>query len=251
MTALKLLWYYLWIAPAVVQLLVVGVMVRRKLYQQFPIFFAYAAFAVCSFAVVFATYVSPLFSGDDYTHAYSIRLAVTTALRFGIIYEIFFHLVRNYPPVSRFARPIFGWTLVALLLAGVVLAAFVPGNAAEHYMYVIRVLDRTASILQCGLLLALFGFSEYLGLSWRNHLFGIALGLGIFASVELAVAAVRAQLGYVKSLDYVSMGTYHICALIWLVYVLKRERVASVAFTTLPAHDTEVWNQELQRLLRQ
>ena len=81
------------------------------------------------------------------------------------------------------------------------------------------------SVVQSGLWLLLIGFSSYFGLSWRSLAYGIAFGLGIFASVDLATEAMRVWTGPVAgyAFDFVSMATYHCCVVIWLVYLLAPE----------------------------
>jgi hypothetical protein len=78
------------------------------------------------------------------------------------------------------------------------------------------------------------------------------LGLGTFASVQLATDAIRGFLGssIAGTLDFATMATYHCCVLIWLFYLLAPEREAR-RLAGLPATDLQQWNQELQRLLQQ
>ena len=54
MTAHRLLFLYLWIAPHVLQVALAVMMVRRKLAREFPAFFLYTVFEVLQFAVLFA-----------------------------------------------------------------------------------------------------------------------------------------------------------------------------------------------------
>ena len=78
------------------------------------------------------------------------------------------------------------------------------------------------------------------------------MGLGIFASVDLATAALRVWVGTPAAgsyvLDFVTMATYHCCVLIWLVYMLVPE-AASESVAEVPHHNLEQWNAEMQRLL--
>ncbi len=53
----------------------------------------------------------------------------------------------------------------------------------------IMTLQRSVRVVQCGLMLFLLVFSRYLGTNWRQKSFGIALGFGAFASVELSLVA--------------------------------------------------------------
>ncbi|HXY04088.1 MAG TPA: hypothetical protein VEI49_10955, partial [Terriglobales bacterium] len=98
-------------------------------------------------------------------------------------------------------------------------------------------------------------FSGFFRLSWRSHVFGIALGLGIFGTVSLSTSAIRAQLQPIvpnqmtKLTEAINQGTYVVCALIWLVYLLATERPPQSPKPRLPKHDLGAWNQELQRFL--
>jgi hypothetical protein len=112
-------------------------------------------------------------------------------------------------------------------------------------------------MLQIGLLLALFAFSRYLGLSWRSYAFGIALGLGLFATVNLGTSAIRSQVEPIApnlSTDVLSLVTeigYACCLLVWIAYLMAPEQRPHASVETLPDHDLEAWNQELRRLLQQ
>jgi hypothetical protein len=119
-------------------------------------------------------------------------------------------------------------------------------------MYATNALDRTVTILQCGLLLFLFLLSNYLTLPWRSRVFGIALGLGIYASITLAVSAVRFYSGTSNTLlfDLIVMGAYHACVVVWIYYLAVPERVPQIDAKVWANHDLETWNQELERLLQ-
>jgi len=193
---------------------------------------------------------SPSTKHAEYAIAYSAAFAVSTALRFGVVHEIFAHIFQNYSALDRFGTPLFRWLTVALLCGAFALAAW-TGAYSDQLMSVVHLFDRTASILQCGLLVGLFLFSSQLGLSWRSHVFGIALGVGIIASASLAAAAIRSQTGvtYSVALNYLVMLVYHCSVLIWIFYLFAPER--SYAPAALPRHDMETWNLELERLLKQ
>lgn len=248
---LPVLLWYLWVVPHLLLAGVLVLLVRRGLYKQFPIFFAYIACEILQFLVLFTIAEAPSTSGLQYGIAYCFGLALSTALQFGIIYEICSHLFRNYSVLSHFGKPLFRWITVVLLLTGLVLAVHSGGHDPLRMLSILHVLDRAASISQCGLLLGMFLLSAYLGLSWRSYVFGIALGLGIYASVELAASAIRAETGvaYTRPLDYFTMATYHACVLIWAFYLWAPERSSQYAMKALPEADLESWNQELQRLL--
>jgi len=239
------------IAPRVLVVVVLITSIRRKLYRQFPMFFTYIASELVQAAVILPMLLSRSTMRSGYATAYLVALALSTALRFGVIHEIFTHMFRNYASLDRFGKPLFRWLTVGLLLAGLAIAVYARGSEPSRMVF--AVLDRTASMLQCGLLIGLFLFSGYLGLSWRSQLFGIALGVGVFASTDLAIFAIRSQTGstYNLYLNYISMAAYHCSVLIWMFYLLAPERISHYSLKTVPENDLETWNQELQRLLGQ
>jgi hypothetical protein len=251
MTVSSVLSYYLWICPHLLLGAILFAMVRSGLHRQFPMFFLYAAFETLQFAVLFTISCSPLGFGEGYVRAYSVGLGISTVIRFGVIYELFRHFFRQYPALDGLGRRLFRGATIALLLVAAGVAILAPSKSTNLLLNATYATDRAVCVLQCGLLILLFSLSRYFSLAWRSHAFGIALGLGIFASVELATAAVWLHLEAFGNLvvNLVTMATYHLCVLIWMFYIMRPERATSYVLTPLPEHDLEMWNNELQRLV--
>lgn len=253
MTLRVVLWHYLWIAPHLFLFGVAFGMWRKGLVRQFPVFFAYVVEEIVQFLVMYPMVLLPSVSALTFLKFDVLAVGLSTGLRFGVIHEIFAYAFRNYPALAAFGKPAYRWGSATLLMIALLAAAFVGGKDPQHTLAVLSVLSRTASFLQCCLLLALFLSSAYLALSLRNQVFGIALGLGVFACVDLAVAAIRSEYGtqHTTALNYVTMSVYHLCVFIWLAYLWLPEKVPQFAVNSLPEHDLETWNQELQRLIQQ
>jgi hypothetical protein len=250
-TLLKPVYYYFWVAPHILQAALAVLMVRRGLHRQFPVFFAYTVFEAVEFAGLFMIGQRVGFVGL-YFPAYSLGTITDSALRFGLIYEIFRHLFRNYRALRHLAGVGARWSSIVLLLGAVALAAASQTTATDRVLAGLFLLSRSVSTLQCGLLLCLLLFSSYFRLSWRNPVFGIALGLGVFASVDLTASAFRTQFMLLgrQFVDFLAMGTYHVCVLLWMFYLLAPERSPQYTLESIPEHNLDTWNQELQRLLR-
>ncbi len=233
-------------------------MIRRRLVREFPVFFVYTVYQIVQEGTLFVldhamrghlVAVPPY----RYWHAYWAFMVVSSALRFALIYEIFFHILQSYRGLWELSRLLFRWVAALLLLVAVVISAYAPANDPYRFHTGVYVVNRAVSLVQTGLLVFLFLFSSYFHLSWRSYVCGIALGLGIFSSVDLATSAMRASIGpapgnYVY--DFIVMGTYHCSVLIWLAYLLAPEYSRRMV-KELPADDLERWNAELQRLLLQ
>jgi len=173
-------------------------------------------------------------------------------VRFGVIYEIYAHVFDNYAALKPLGKPLFRGAFLGLLAIALAAATQAHQHSPDFGMYVLHVFEQTASIMQAGLLLVLFLFSAYIGLSWRNYVFGMALGLGIYASVKLAAAALQSSL-VASGNTYINlavMGTFHVAVLIWLFYLLAPETALDRS-TSIPDHNLELWNKELERLSRQ
>jgi hypothetical protein len=86
-------------------------------------------------------------------------------------------------------------------------------------------------------------FARYLGVSRRQHSFGIALGFGTFAVVELALIAswTGDHLGN-TAMNLINMGAYNVALLIWLGYTLAKSPAREAASTLLRP---QRWEQSL------
>ena len=225
------------------------VMVRRKLHREFPAYFSYTVFNLVFSGLLFWFDHADWVSAEEYKYADWADEIGCIVLRFAIIQEIFSVLLRSYPALKRLGLILFRCAASLLLLAAVIVSAYGNKTGIPIIVQGLAILDRSVAIVQCGLLALLFVFASYFKLSWRNFVFGIALGLGIFSSVQLATAALRAGQGLGSGgFDLLVMGTYNICVLIWVAYVFAPERQLS-HITKMPEHDMGTWNYELQRLL--
>jgi hypothetical protein len=252
MRAHSFLWHYLWIAPHALQFIIAIVMVQRRLWREFPVFFAYTLFTVVEQGTLFILDHQAAVTPEEYWRDRWVFLSLEVPLRFAIVFEIFSSVFRGYPGLKQLTRILFRVATVVLLFAAIVVIAHAPDGETLAIWSGVQLLDLGVSMMQGGLLLLLVGFASYFGLSWRSPGYGFAFGLGIFASVRLANDAVRlwnvSVAGHV--FDFVTMATYHCCVVIWLVYSLAPETARRSA-KELPENTLEQWNAELQRLLLQ
>jgi hypothetical protein len=249
----SLLWHYLWVAPHLLQLVIVVMMWRRGLVRKFPIFVTYTITEIVQGGALFLADHSAAVSGYQYRQAEIAFEMISCILRFGLIYEIYSNVFRPYPSLEQVGRLVLRWSGALLLLAGIGIMACSPEAGFQRLDIGLVFISRTVSLTQIGLLTILFIFSSYLAITWRNLVFGIALGLGIFSTVDLAVAALRVQRVPVSTnlfLDFVTMVTYHACVVVWLCYIFVPE-VERTPVQHVPENSLEQWNAELERLLLQ
>jgi hypothetical protein len=78
----------------------------------------------------------------------------------------------------------------------------------------------------------------------------MALGFGIMACINLSAAGLRSGLGKsaFMAVDITQMAAFHLCVLVWLVYLYLPDRTAAFTGSGLAKSDIQVWDQELQRI---
>ena len=248
----KALLLFLWISPHVLLGVLAVILYKRRLYREFPCFFAYVLYEIAEFILVFTLYSVQGTAGKQYAYAYSATLLLSIALRFGVIDEVSKDLFRESQFLKVSARRSLQGVTGLLLVMGVLLAVYAPGDNSARWYAGIFVVNRGAAMVQSGLLLALLLFSRFLGLSWRCPAFGIALGLGILTSADLAMFALRAAFTTEAAVEFLNLlipCTYLVCVLIWIGYSLAPE-LEPASLTVVSRDEVETWNRELQRLVR-
>jgi hypothetical protein len=234
----------LWIAQPVLQVSVAAVMLRRKLHRSFPVFFAYIVSQIAIFGLLFPIY---RWGGyERYFYAYWICATVSLALGFKVIHEIFLDVFRPYHTLKDLGSVLFKWAaLVMLLVAGVVAAAS-PTATQGPLVQAVMTVQRCIRVIQCGLILFLLVFSRYLGVSWRQHSFGIALGFGSFAAVELTLVALNAS-GYAREhiVSIFNTVAYNMAIVIWFAYAAAKSPSRKTSATLLMS---QRWDQSLTDL---
>ena len=248
----SLLWHFLWVAPCVLLAVLALVMWKRGLHKEFPAFFCYAIFEAAGGGIIYVIDVSPSVSGPTYWWSYFFFLIVEVFIKFIVIGEVFTNLLRRYSSLGRMAKALISGVGIALVFTATIIAAY--ANPTTFWLIsATRILGRSVSVVQCGLILFLFVFAAHFHLRWERAVFGIILGFGIVAGVYLAYWALMAgwffgQRTYL--LDFLNMATYHVCVLVWFYYLLVPQKVATTSAVLLPEHNLDLWNQELERLLQ-
>jgi hypothetical protein len=240
---LRIVYYALWFAHPVLAAGIATLMVRRGLQKKFRYFFAYIVTQLASFAVVFPAYWH---SYDGWFALYWTCNGISVFLGFMVIHEVFVDVFRAFHTLRDLGTVLFKWAgLVMLLVAGVV---SVSTNASDvpPWMQAIITAQRCVRMVQVGMVLFLIFFAHYLGVNRRERSFGIALGFGSFASVELALIAswVGNHLANPWA-SIVNMIAYNLSLSIWLGYCFARASARDDASTLLR---TQRWEQSLSDL---
>jgi hypothetical protein len=244
----RILLYALWIAHPIVQTVIAVLMLRRGQHRQFKYFFAYVVTQILTFAVVFPTYL--------YNHSACFYLswfttAVSVVLGFKVIHEAFLDVFRPFHTLRDMGTVLFQWAgLVMLLVAGVV-SVSTRSSDTLPWVQAIMTAQRCVRIVQVGMVLFLLFFARYLGVSRRQHSFGIALGFGAFAFVELSLIAYSAGYHVTEiAIGLANMTAYNCALLIWLGYTLMKSPAREATSTLLRPQRWEQGLSDIQHPLQ-
>ncbi len=239
MSTSQILALALWCATPVLQAAVVIAIWRRKLHKQFPVFFAYLICQIAIFAMIF-----PL--RNHYTWFFwaywACAAPINAVLCFKIIHEIFLDIFRPYHTLKDLGTVVFKWAGVVMLLVAVVVA-FSASSDRGPIVHAVTTLQRSIRLVQFGLILFLLLFSGFLGVSRRQFSFGIALGFGGFAGVELLLMALQSGgLLHRGAFDSADLALYNLVVIIWFGYAVMPSSMRKMAVNPL---QTQRWEQGL------
>jgi len=243
----RLTLYALWIVPVLLQIGILVFMVRRKLRPVFPAFFQYTAFQVLSNIILYYLYHFGI--PEQYFYTYWASDAVSAVLGFLVIREIFNNAFGPFDALRDFAGIMFRWAAIVLAVVASVLAFSTSGAKNEVLITAILGIERGVMLIQGGLLLFLLLFSARLGITWKNHCFGLSLGFGIYASTLLIVESLRTQLGpqWDATCVLLQSSCYAAAVLVWTAYIFSPEPVrATVEARFEPKPVLHRWNEALR-----
>ena len=246
--ALKSLVQMLWVVGIVCQAILGVVLVSKKGWKTFPFFTAYFAVGFTSSVFIYILQRHMKL----YFYSYWLMEAIGVALGFAVVYEVFSILFSTHDALRRLATLTFRCVLALLVCIGfVVLLKHTPFSFRGITSAVVTV-EESARIIEVGLLMCLFALCSAFGLHWRQQVFGVALGLGIFAAVELITVTVWGQTSKAvhEYLNVVRILGFNTSLLIWIGYLLVPER--SAGKVELPQRSQlEQWNQAVMELIKQ
>jgi hypothetical protein len=217
---LRLTDYVLWIATPLLQMGVLIAMIKRGLHRDYPYFFNYTILQVVGVPVL---YIILTRSYSVYFYAYYFNVALSVLISFAILQEIFKDAFRPYEALRDLSVILFRWSALVVLLVGV-MWAINSAHRSDNGAIVDTILlaERSVRLMQCGLVFFLLLFSEYLGISRRSPLFGISLGFGLFAAVNMLVTTAMTHHGILKqsTLRHINSEAYLLAIVLWLGYTL-------------------------------
>lgn len=215
-----------WLAGPVLQITLILLMIDRKLNGVFPRFFSYIIYQVVKSGILFFVH---RFSPENYFDAYWAGNAISVLLGVAVMDEILQHLLKQYGGIQKLASVIFRWACGLLVVLSIVNAFSTQQTSADRVVSAVLAFDRSERLMQCGLCILLLVLCRFLRNCWRQHVFGIALGFGVFACIEMVLVSVVMYLGEgpAATVSLIKSSAYNAVTLLWIMY-LRRPSEATV-----------------------
>lgn len=212
------LMYLSWVAGPALETALLVCMVHRNLHRVFPRFFSYIIFQAVNSAVLFLAY---RYYEQAYFAAYWIGSAISVALAVTVMDEILRHVFREYGGAENLGAVIFRWACGLLLVLAIVTAVTGQQGSADRVVAVVLTFDRSVRVMQCGLFCLLMILCRLLKNCWRQQVFGIALGFGIFASIEMILVSLAMSYGdrVGPSISLATSVAYNVVTILWIGYL--------------------------------
>jgi hypothetical protein len=176
--------YFFWLLPVPVLIVTAAVMYRRKQHLIYPVFWGYLCFQFLSLIIEF---VCKLLSFKAYFYAYWTSSFGILIFNLVLLRTIFAIILRKYSALDRVRRIGFEVALVTIWCAALLLTfrMTMPGRFLQKIMKAELVVSFTA----VAMFLFVVAASRLLGIRWTSQVAGIATGLGLIGTADLAIYA--------------------------------------------------------------
>lgn len=221
--AMNWVMYLSWLGGPALQITLLAYMVHRKLHGVFPRFFSYIVFQILKSAVLFVTF---RYYDGAYFDAYWTGNAISVVLAVTVMDEILHSLFKEYGGAQNLGAIIFRWTSGLLFVLAIVNALTSHEGSADRVVAAVLTFDRSVRVMQCGLFCLLMILCRYLRHCWRQRVFGIALGFGVFASIELILVSIAMRYGSASAttISVVKSLAYNAVTLLWIGYLRQQSQ---------------------------
>jgi len=218
--AMNWLMYASWLVGPALQITLLSFMVRRKLQVVFPRFFTYVLFQIIKSGFLFVIY---RYYEGSYFDVYWTGNAISVMLAATVMDEILHNLFQQYGGIQNLGSIIFRSACGLLLLLSILNAFSSQQASADRVVSAVLAFDRSVRVMQCGLFLLLMLLCRFLRNYFRQHVFGIALGFGVFASIELIVVSIVMHYGEgpVAIVSLMKSAAYNAVTLLWIIYLRR------------------------------
>ncbi|HWG59321.1 MAG TPA: hypothetical protein VN661_09765 [Candidatus Acidoferrales bacterium] len=186
-----------------------------RFFARYPYFFAYIAATFLSSGLMMVWYLTHMLSVTSYHRWYWTTDLITLLLGYGVLLEIFRHVLARYPGAERVANTA-GLTAAGLVLGFAWLYKY-AGTGASFGGTMIG-FERDLRFVQATFVIGIILIVSSYGLALGRNMKGMVTGYGLYVATSLVTLAVRSYAGASFEAIWNTMQplSYLVSLLIWV-----------------------------------
>jgi len=192
----------------------------RRTYREFPIFFSFTTLSVAATVVLWA--VSK--NANVYFVTYWVNELLAVILAFLALQEALRSVFRNFLGIFWF-RALF--PIIGIIMIGIAIARTLLLPRAAHSILTVTLftLEIGVGLLQFAIFAIFVILIRFFHMHWRQRAFGIVLGFGIVSGGTLVAYLLRSEFGtkFDRVISIAPPMAYIIGVAIWMATFLKSE----------------------------
>ena len=210
--------YFAGSASVLIQAGIAGFMLRNGSKQKFPRFLQYCVFGALQNALLTGLLAWGTYA--QYFYAFWSLSVISAILGLFVIQEVFLSALQPLAGLRDLGRIAFRWAAVLMLVISIVVGLNAHSGFPRAIPSAVASLESSVRLMQVGLLLLLFLVAPRLNLSIGSRTFGIALGMGTLAAVNLFCYSILSNSGtkYLLLTNQLRLGFFLAASLTWLSY---------------------------------
>lgn len=207
-------------------LVLLALIIWRKIYREFPFFFAYVLTAFGAGVLRFFALRHFRQTWLPYFYTYWVTEAILVLLGFLVLYEVF--LIHLFPEFNT--TRIYRWLFPAMGVIALGLTIWLwlsaPSTGPSRIVAIVGAATMSLNFCQVTLLVFFGILIRFTSHEWGRHELGIAGGFGFNAAVKLVVTGQWVAKSYLSTnLDQLPRISYLIAILIWISFLSKPDPV--------------------------
>jgi hypothetical protein len=219
--------FIIWWAGIAIEFVMVLRALTTGVAKKFPFFFVYLFSVLCGDVLLYCAYE---FRPAWYHAGTRDMEFLNLVLGYGIVLEIFRHVLSHYPGAEKFARVAGTAVFAAIFGFALVYPAVSSGNASVRPIKV--AIEKDFLTVQAIFFLGILGVIFYYGLPLGRNIKGIILGYGVWLGAILMTLTLRSYIGssFNSILIVAQPFSYLLSLFIWLeaLWSYEPNPVASV-----------------------
>jgi hypothetical protein len=238
----------IWILSPILMIAVAVGIVRKSLIRDMPLFFTFIIFHIMECVEATLAWNTSYIA---YFYTYWVAEVIDALLTLLVLQEIAGLVLVPYEALRSVGMKLFRVVLLALVAVAIIMAKGAGTFGMSKMVAALMMLQRSTQFVEAGMIIFLVVFSRLFGITWRNYVFGVALGYGAAACICGTALTVRTRVPEPYSLwaEAVLPFGFTIATLVWAYYIVMPRSSVEISSTKIDTLPLSSWNRALEGML--